>query len=90
MAFKKILVPLTGAQSDAVALATAFAFARPFAGHVQALFVRPDPREAVPFVGTPVPPEVLQQIIDSADNIATAARKAALGNLQSAALAADV
>ena len=90
MAFRKILVPLTGAASDGVALASAFAVARPFNGHVQALFVVPDPREAVPFVGMPVAPEVVQQLIDNAESIAQAARKAARANLNAMAKDAKV
>lgn len=90
MAFKKILVPVTGAASDAVALVSAFAAARPFNAHVQALFVAPDPREAVPFVGMPVAPEVVQQLIDNAETIARAAHKAAHANLEAAAKDANV
>lgn len=90
MAWKKILVPLTGAGTDAIALSGAFAAARPFNGHVQALFVYPDPREAVPFVGMPVAPEVVQQIIDNAESVARLARKTARGNLEAAAKDAGV
>lgn len=85
MTFKKILVPVTGAAGDSFTLASAFAVARPFSAHVQALFVMPDPREAVPFVGMPVSPEIVQQLIDNAETIARAARKAAYANLEAAA-----
>jgi nucleotide-binding universal stress UspA family protein len=90
MAFKKILVPVTGADTDAVALTTAFAAARPFNGHVQALFVYPDPREAVPFVGMPVSPEVVQQIIDNSTTIAETAQGAARAHVEAAAKDAGV
>lgn len=85
MPFKKILVPVTGASSDKRALATAFAAAAPFAGHVEALFVYPDPQAFVPFVGMPVSPEVVQEIIDSADKIAREARAKARANTEAAA-----
>lgn len=88
MSFKKIVVPVTGAREDLVALATGFAAARPFAGHVVALFVRPDPREAVPFGGMPVSPEVVQQILENAEVLAKAAAKAARAHLDAAAKAA--
>ena len=88
MSFKKIVVPVTGAREDLVALATGFAAARPFAGHVVALFVRPDPREAVPFGGMPVSPEVVQQIMENAEALAKAAAKAARAHLEAAAKAA--
>jgi len=90
MSFKKILVPVTGADIDAIALTTAFAAARPFNGHVQALFVYPDPREAVPFVGMPVSPEVVQQIIDNSTTIAETAQASARAHVEAAAREADV
>ncbi len=90
MSFKKIVVPVTGMRADALALAAAFAAGRPFSGHVQALFVSPDPSQAVPFVGMPVSPEVVQQIIGSAAEIAQIAHQAARANIEAAAAAADV
>ncbi|MDE3115338.1 MAG: universal stress protein [Pseudomonadota bacterium] len=88
MSFKKIVVPVTGAQEDLAALATAFAAARPFAGHVEALFVRPDPRETIPFGGMPVSSEVVQQIVDNAEALAKSASIAARAHLDAAAKAA--
>jgi len=82
MEFRKILVPVTGAKQDQAALAMAFAAAKPFNAHVEALFVHPDPREAVPYVGMPVSPEVIQQIVDSAEEIAHKASKAAHATLE--------
>ncbi|MDE2352319.1 MAG: universal stress protein [Alphaproteobacteria bacterium] len=88
MSFKKIIVPVIGAGGDAVALATAFAAARLFSGHVEALFVRPDPRETAPFGGMPVSAEVVQQIIQNAEELATAGANAARAYLDAAAKAA--
>ena len=85
MAFKKIVVPVTGAEADLSALAGAFAAARPFCAHVQALFVYPDPREAVPFVGMPVAADVVQQIIDNAEELAKTAQDRARANTEAAA-----
>lgn len=85
MSIRKILVPVTGAKQDAGALALAFAAAKPFDAHVEALFVHPDPREAVPYVGMPVSPEVIQTIVDSARNIAKKAAKNAHAALEKAA-----
>jgi nucleotide-binding universal stress UspA family protein len=82
MPFKKIVVPLTGAERDRAALAAGFAAARPFGGHVEALFVTPDPAETVPFIGVPVPPEVLQSVIDSAGAIANTALIAARSSFE--------
>ncbi len=88
MSFKKVVVPVTGVREDLVALATGFAAARPFAGHVEALFVRPEPREAVPFGGMPVSAEVVQQILENAEALAKAAAAAARTHLDAAAKAA--
>jgi len=59
----KILVPVSGVDSDAVALAAAMVAARPFAAHVQALFVPRDPRLAVPFAGSPMSPTVIDSVV---------------------------
>ena len=85
MEIRKILVPVIGAKQDAVALAAAFAAAKPFDAHVEALFVHPDPREAVPYVGMPVSPEVIQQIVDGAIAIAKEAAQTARVTLARAA-----
>lgn len=85
MTIRKILVPVTGAKQDAGALSLAFAAAKPLDAHVEALFVRPDPREAVPYIGMPVSPEVIQTIVDSAREIAGKASKAAHAALEKAA-----
>ena len=74
MAYVKILAPLTGGTRDATVLAAAFAAAAPFKAHVIALFVRPDPAEAMPFFGEGVSGAMAQEIVDTAK---TAADKAA-------------
>lgn len=88
MSLAKILAPLTGADRDSVVLATAFAAAAPFNAHVAALFIHPDPRLAVPFVGVPVSPEVVQDVVNASEEIArTADRRAHEALLESAAKA---
>jgi Universal stress protein family len=82
MSYRKFLAPLTGGARDAAVLASAFAAARPFAGHVVALFVRPDPAEAMPFFGEGVSGPMVQEIVDVAHEAADKAAvdaKAALG-----------
>ncbi len=66
MAYVKILAPLTGGTRDATVLASAFAAAAPFKAHVVALFVRPDPAEAMPFFGEGVSGAMAQEIVDAA------------------------
>lgn len=77
MSFAKILVPLTGTGRDEIALKTAVAAARPFNAHVAALFVHADAREAIPYSGVPISPEVTQTIIDSMRELSRKAAKAA-------------
>lgn len=87
MSMVKILAPLTGGSRDAVVLASAFAAARPFHAHVQALFVRPDATEAVPFFGDGVSAQVVQEIAEAAKVAADAAIKLARASLETAARA---
>jgi nucleotide-binding universal stress UspA family protein len=70
MAYVKILAPLTGGAADATVLAGAFAAAAPFHAHVVALFVRPDPAEAMPFFGEGVSGAMAQEIVDTAKQAA--------------------
>lgn len=88
MTIAKIIAPLTGGKRDKTVLATAFVAARPFAAHVVALFVHPDPRLAIPYMGAPLSPDVVQAIIDSAQEMTRAAAKSARAALSEAALAA--
>jgi nucleotide-binding universal stress UspA family protein len=79
MAYVKILAPLTGAARDATVLAAAFAAAKPFNAHVVALFVRPDPVEAMPFFGEGVSGVMAQEIVDAAREAADKASQDARG-----------
>jgi nucleotide-binding universal stress UspA family protein len=90
MSLAKILAPLTGTDRDEIVLATAFAAAKPFNAHVSALFIHPDPRLAVPFVGVPVSPEVVQDIVNVSEEIAKTADKRAQDALAAAAAKAGV
>jgi nucleotide-binding universal stress UspA family protein len=90
MSFAKILAPLTGGARDAAVLTSAFAAAKPFAAHVVALFVRPDPAEAMPFFGEGVAGPVLQEIVDVARTASDKAAGDARATLAAAAAAAGV
>src|ERR1700733_7537076 len=85
MAIGKILAPLTGGARDATVLASAFAAARPFNAHVIALFVRPDPAQAMPFFGEGVSGVVVQEIVDVAKDAADKAAEQAMKSLRLAA-----
>lgn len=69
MSIAKILVPVSGAPSDGAALAAAMVAARPFAAHVQALFVPQDPRFALPYMGAPISPTVIESIQQAIDEV---------------------
>lgn len=90
MSYAKILAPLTGGSRDANVLASAFAAAKPFHAHVQALFVRPDPTEAMPFFGEGVSGVVVQEIIEAAKEAADKAAEDAKAALRAAAAEAGV
>ncbi len=69
----RILVPVTGTERDRTALATAFAAARPFNAHVEAVLAHPEPQAAVPLVGVPFSLDVVEAIIDGQEKFAQAA-----------------
>lgn len=90
MTIRKILTPLTGSGRDAASLAAAIAAARACGAKVQALFVRPDPSEALPYMGEGVSGAVIQDIIRVAKDAADRALADAKTALQAAAAAANV
>lgn len=49
MSFRKILVPLVGAENDRVSLAAGFGLAHRHGSHVEALFIRSDPVRSIPY-----------------------------------------
>ena len=67
MSIAKILAPLNGTANDSVALATAFAVAKAQKAYVDAVFINPDPREAIPVTEMPISGDIVQEIVDSAE-----------------------
>lgn len=88
--FAKVLVPLTGAPRDQVVLAAAFAAAKPFGAHIETLFVRPDPVEAMPFYGEGMSSAVVQEIMDVSKSAAGKAARQARAFLETGASDNDV
>lgn len=81
MAYRKILVPLTGGERDAHVLSAAFDIAKAYASHVSAVYVRPDPSEVLPYLGEGISAGVIQEIMDAsrdASNRSAASARAAL------------
>lgn len=89
MAIQLILAPLTGGKRDALTLASAFAAAEPLKAHVRALFVRPDPTEALPYFGDEMVPAMATEIVDASREAADAASASAQASLNAAAAAAE-
>jgi len=90
MSIVKIIAPVTGSSRDAVVLATAFALAKPFNAHVEALFIYPDSREAIPVTEMPMSPMIVQELVDTAEEVRKRASKAAKAALADSAGAAGV
>jgi nucleotide-binding universal stress UspA family protein len=75
-----VLVPLFGSGIDAECLDTGLAVAARFGAHVEGLFVRIDPRDAIPVIGEGISPAVIDQLTQAAaaemDRQSAAARSA--------------
>lgn len=70
MAIRKILLPLIGVEGDEPAVKTAFVTAKALQAHLEALFVRPDPKETLPYFGEGLSGAVIQDILDAAKEAA--------------------
>jgi nucleotide-binding universal stress UspA family protein len=81
---KRILVPLTGHETDRSALEAAFTLARGFGGHVDGLFVRTDPRDAVPMLGEGMSAALVDEIMRSAETETAARARAASASFEAA------
>ncbi|HYD31418.1 MAG TPA: universal stress protein [Azospirillaceae bacterium] len=90
MTIKTLLVPLTGTDADRGALATAIAAARPFGAHVDGLFVRVDPRDAVPLLGEGMSGAMVDEIMRAAEAESSAAAARARQIFEQAAADAGV
>ena len=88
MSFAKLLTPLTGGERDGWAIGAALAAAGLFKARVAALYVRPSPSEALPFMGEGVSGVVIQDIIDAARVAADRGLADARATLERAAAAA--
>ncbi len=71
MSIKTILVPLGGVDTAEPVLDTALSVARRFDAHLEVLHIRPNPREAVPYlVSVPFPGQT-ERVIEAAEKMAT-------------------
>jgi len=67
MTIKVILAPMSATKAGEAALAAALALGRRFDAHVGALHVRPDPRNAMPYMGEGMSGVVVQEIMTAAE-----------------------
>lgn len=88
MAYRKILVPLTGGERDRLVLTGAFDVAKAFGSHVAGVFVRPDPSEVLPYLGEGVSAGVMQEIMDVSRAATKRASDVAHGTFSAAAIVA--
>ena len=66
MVIRKILLPLSGGAASEGAAETACRLATRFAAHLEALHIRPDPREILPYLGEDIGSPVASNLIDDA------------------------
>lgn len=85
MSVRKILVPLSGTSSDGEVLATALSVTRDFGAQLVGLFSRPDPADALPYLGDGVSGQVIEDLLTAAKQGADRAAAQALAGLKEAA-----
>lgn len=90
MSVRKILVPLSGIAAEAAVIGTALAVARNFGAQVVGLFVRPDPTEALPYLGDGVSGQVIEDLLKAAKEGSDAASSRARAMFADAAQKAGV
>jgi nucleotide-binding universal stress UspA family protein len=67
MTIKKILVPLDGDHLNQAVLETALAGARRFQAHLEVLYVRPNPREMLPYATLGMSASMRRSVVDAAE-----------------------
>ncbi|HEX9461223.1 MAG TPA: universal stress protein [Alphaproteobacteria bacterium] len=67
MGLKVVLAAVTGQETDAATLGIAGAIARQFNAHIDALHVKGDPRDAIPFLGEGASGVLIEQIMAAAE-----------------------
>ncbi len=90
MSMRKILVPLAGRPDDDEVLSTALSVARAFKAQLVGLFARPDPSEALPYLGDGVSGQVIEDLMQAAREGADEACARVRAALEKTASAAGV
>ncbi|HEV7369112.1 universal stress protein [Arenibaculum sp.] len=87
---RKILLPLSGSPREAAALRAAFALVRTFGAHLEGLFARVDPRDAVPLLGEGMSGTIVDDIMGTVEAESMQAARAARAAFEAARAAAGV
>lgn len=77
MTIKTILTPIDGREASKSVLDLAFLTAKEFSAHIKGLHVKVDAREAIPLLGEGMSGGMVEEMIDMAENEATARAEAA-------------
>ncbi len=70
MTYRKILVPFSGSDRDAGILSVALDVTKQFDAFCQVVFIRPEPYQALPYLGDGSPGLVVPEVIDSMNQAA--------------------
>ncbi len=73
MGYRKILVPFTGSDRYAGILPSAMSLGNQFNAYCEILFIRPEPYQALPYLGDAAPGVVVKEIIERANEAADSA-----------------
>ena len=90
MSIKRILCPLYGSASDAASLTMGLSLAKRFHAQADILFVRPNPTDALPYLGEGISGPVVEDIIETARKAADSAEDQCRKEAEEAARAAGV
>lgn len=64
---RTLLLPMTDSQGQESVLSTAFHLAERFDSHLTGLFIRPDPRSAIPFMGEGLTADAIQDLVEASE-----------------------
>ena len=90
MTIRVTLAPLFHISLDTRTLDAAFGIAKRFGGHVDAVFVQPDPMHTIPMVGEGVSPDTIRQLMESAAHAIEQQRDATKAKFDQACEAAEI
>ncbi|TDI65303.1 MAG: universal stress protein [Alphaproteobacteria bacterium] len=85
MGYHKILVPFTGSDRYAGMLPTAMSIGDQFNAYCEILFIRPEPYQALPYLGDAAPGVVVKEIVERANEAADSSVKKLQSALEKAA-----